>query len=41
MKTYDWEVKLVSTHRSPLKRQVTEVTRITKEDKANLLNSKN
>ena len=41
MKTFDWEVKIVSSHRSALNRQVTETTRISREEKSNILNSKN
>ena len=40
MKTYDWEIKLVSSHKSALNRQVTEATRISREKKADLFNSK-
>ena len=40
MKTFDWEIKLVSSHKSALNRQVTEATRIAREKKTELLNSK-
>ena len=41
MKTYNWEIKIVSSHTSPLNRQVTEAMRISRENKADILNSKN
>ena len=40
MRTSDWEVKITSSHRSPLSRQVTEAFRISQELPANILNAK-
>ena len=40
MVTSDWKVKIVSSHVSPLSRQVTEAVRISRESPQNLLNSK-
>ena len=41
MTTDDWTFKAVSSHRTPLDRQVTEAVKIARVGKANLLNSKN
>ena len=41
MKTDDWKVEIVSSHRSPLNRQITEAVRIAREPKESILNSKN
>ena len=41
MKTYDWDIKIVSTHKSALNRQITEAIRISRVKKEELLNSKN
>ena len=41
MTASDWEVKIVSSHISPLSPQVTEAHRISRESPENILNSKN
>ena len=41
MTTSHWKVEVTSSHKTPLSRQITEAVRISKEPKANLLNSKN
>ena len=41
MKTYNWEIAIISSHKSPLNRQVTKAMRISKESKSDILNSKN
>ena len=41
LKTTDWKIKVVSSHVSPLSRQVTEAVRISREFPTNILNSKN
>ena len=40
MKTDDWRIKIVSAHRTPLSRQLTEAVRIQKEKSEDILNSK-
>ena len=40
IKTEDWRIKIISAHRTPLSRQLTEAVRIHREKPGDILNSK-